>query len=59
VSGGDRLKLFDRAIRALPRGVPVNVLLFPMEGDPMAAPAFWKLAIVTQGSFLTPSKDWP
>ena len=59
VSGRDRLRLFDRAIRALPRGVPVNILLYPMEGDPMAAPVFWKLAIATRGSFLTPSKDWP
>lgn len=59
VSGRDRLKHFDRAIRALPRGVPVNILLYPMEGDPMAAPAFWKLAIATRGSFMTPSKDWP
>ena len=59
VSGKERLRIFDRAIRALPRGVPVNILLYPMEGDPMAAPAFWKLAIATQGSFLTPSKDWP
>jgi len=59
VSGGDRLKLFDRAMRALPRGVPVNILLFPMEGGPMAAPAFWKLAIASRGSFMTPSKDWP
>jgi hypothetical protein len=59
VSGRERLRLFDRATRALPRGVPVNVLLFPMEGDPMAAPAFWKLAIATRGSFLTPSRDWP
>jgi hypothetical protein len=59
VSGRDRLKLLDRAIQALPRGVPVNILLYPMEGDPMAAPAFWKLAIATRGSFMTPSKDWP
>ncbi len=59
VSGKERLRLFDRAMRELPRGVPVNILLYPMEGDPMAAPAFWKLAIATQGSFLTPSKDWP
>jgi hypothetical protein len=59
ISGRDRLRLFDRAARALPRGVPVNVLLFPMEGDPMAAPAFWKLAIATRGSFMTPSRDWP
>jgi Mg-chelatase subunit ChlD len=59
VSGKERLRLFDRAMRALPPGIPVNVLLYPMEGDPMAAPAFWKLAIATRGSFLTPSKDWP
>lgn len=59
VSGRDRLKLFDRALHALPPGVPVNILLYPMEGDPMAAPAFWKLAIASRGSFLTPSKDWP
>jgi len=59
VSGKERLRLFDRAMRELPRGVPVNILLYPMEGDPMAAPAFWKLAIASRGSFLTPSKDWP
>ena len=59
VSGKERLKLFERAVQALPKGVPVNTLLFPMEGDPMAAPAFWKLAIATGGSFLTPSRDWP
>ena len=27
-----------RATQALPQGVPVNTLLFPMEGDPVAAP---------------------
>jgi hypothetical protein len=59
VSGKERLKLFERAVQVLPRGVPVNTLLYPMEGDPMAAPAFWKLAIATGGSFLTPSRDWP
>jgi hypothetical protein len=30
-----------------------------MEGDPSAAAAFWQLAIMTQGSFITPSGDWP
>jgi hypothetical protein len=59
ISGKDRLKLFARAVEALPPGVPVNTLLFPMEGDPMAAPAFWKLAVATRGSLLTPSRDWP
>ncbi len=59
ISGKDRAKLFERAMQALPQGVPVNTLLFPMEGDPVAAPAYWKLAMITNGSFLTPSKDWP
>jgi Mg-chelatase subunit ChlD len=59
ISGRERLKLFQRAVLALPKRVPVNTLLFPMEGDPMAAPAFWKLAMATGGSFLTPSQDWP
>ncbi len=59
VSGKERLKLFNRALDELPRGVPVNVILFPMEGDPMAASAYWKLAIATRGSFMSPAKDWP
>ena len=59
VSGKDRLKLFRKAVDALPKSIPVNVILAPMEGDPMAASEFWKLAMDTQGSFLAPSKDWP
>ena len=48
VSGKERLRLFERAVQALPRRAPVNTLLLPMEGDPMAAPAFWKLAMATR-----------
>ncbi len=59
ISGKDRLKLFTRTIRELPRGLPVNVILLPMEGDPLAASAFWKWAMVTGGSFMSPAKDWP
>jgi hypothetical protein len=59
VSGRERLRHFERALEALPRGVPVNVILFPMEGDPQAPPAFWRLALATRGSFMTPSSDWP
>lgn len=59
VSGRERLRLFRRATERLPGGVPINVILFPMEGDPMAPTAFWKLALATRGSFLTPSEDWP
>lgn len=59
ISGDQRLTLFQQATAALPRGVPINTILFPMEGDPMAAVSFWKLAIETGGSFLTPTRDWP
>jgi hypothetical protein len=43
----------------LPIGIPVNTILFPMEGDPEAAAMFWQFAMTTKGSFLTPSRDWP
>lgn len=59
ISGRDRLELFRGAVRRLPPGVPVNIILAPMEGDPMAASEFWQLAQVTGGSFMSPSKDWP
>ena len=59
VSGKKRLRLFDEAIRRLPSRLPVNIILYPMEGDPFAASAFWKLAKDTSGSFFCPSKDWP
>ncbi|MEH6611446.1 MAG: VWA domain-containing protein [Halioglobus sp.] len=59
VSGRDRQKYYRAAIRQLPQNVPVNIILAPMEGDPMAASEFWQLAQVSSGSFLSPSKDWP
>jgi len=55
----DRFKYFQAARNQLPIRVPVNVILFPMDGDPAAAGHFWRLAIDTRGSFLTPSADWP
>jgi hypothetical protein len=59
VTGRERLDHFNRAVRQLPVGVPVNVILFAMEGDPTAAPAFWRLALQTGGSMLAPAEDWP
>jgi len=59
VSPRQRAKLFTRAVDTLPSGIPINVLLLPMEGDPMAASAFWKLAIASRGSFMSLSEDWP
>jgi hypothetical protein len=59
VKASERLDHFQRAMRLLPVGVPINTLLFPMEGDAQAAPAFWMLAIRTNGSMMAPSEDWP
>ena len=59
VTGTERLEHFRRAVRQLPVGVPVNIILLPMEGDPEAAPAFWVLALRTGGSMLAPAEDWP
>jgi hypothetical protein len=59
VSGKQRLKLFTQAIRERRPGIPINVILFPMEGDPMAPSAYWKLAMSTGGSYMSPSEDWP
>lgn len=64
-SGAEKIKperradFFSRAVKALPGRVPVNVLLFPMDGDPAAPGLFWGLAYSTRGSFLTPARDWP
>lgn len=59
IDGEGRLKLFERAIGRLPTGIPVNVILLPMEGDPLAPSAFWALTRRTNGSFMSPAKDWP
>ncbi len=60
ISSNERYRLFNDAVRLVPeRGIPINILLLPMEGDPLAAAAFWQLAQDTRGSFLTPSSDWP
>jgi hypothetical protein len=47
------------AIREIPPGIPVNTLLFPMEGDYDAAVAYWALAHTSGGSFISVSRDWP
>lgn len=59
VSPRKRYSLFVKAVDTLPSGVPVNVILYPMEGDPRAASAFWRLAIDTRGSYFCPAGDWP
>lgn len=60
VSGAQRSEYFEEAVRLIPRPLPpFNVILLPMEGDPMAAWAYWSVAMYTHGAFLTPAYDWP
>ncbi len=59
VSGKTRLRHFEQALKQVSAGIPVNTILFPLEGDPIAASAFWQLAMSTRGAFLSPAKDWP
>lgn len=59
VTGKQRMRYFDQAMDELPEGIPVNTILFPMEGDPFAASSFWKLTMKSEGSMISPSKDWP
>lgn len=59
VTPRQRLEMFWLAVESLPNNIPVNTVLLPMEGDPSAPAVFWELAIMSRGSFITPSKDWP
>tara|TARA_R110001592_G_scaffold145134_2_gene368653 strand:- start:457 stop:1494 length:1038 start_codon:yes stop_codon:yes gene_type:complete len=59
ITPAKRLELFDDAVEYLPSRTPVNIILFPLEGDPNASAAYWQLAQITRGSFLSPAKDWP
>jgi hypothetical protein len=59
VNVGQRTRLFDEARRSLPEGVPVDVILLPMQGDLPAPHRFWTMARETGGNFLMPAADWP
>ncbi|MEJ0099668.1 MAG: vWA domain-containing protein [Pseudomonadota bacterium] len=54
-----RTRLFDEAQRALPTGVPIDVILLPMQGDLPAPHRFWTMARESGGSFMMPAADWP
>ncbi len=59
VTGHDRRRMYDRALRELPSGIPVNIFLYPLEGDYEAPFVYWVLAYDSGGSFISVSKDWP
>ena len=59
ITGAQRYRLFNEATTTLQRGIPVNTMLLPLEGDTYAAAAFWRLAIISRGAFVAPARDWP
>ena len=59
VTAKERLNLFQNAMTVVNLAIPINVILLPMEGDPIASPSFWRLAQMTGGAFLSPARDWP
>lgn len=59
VSGRDRVRYFSSAVRELPSGIPINVFLYPLEGDYEAPFLYWLLSYRQGGSFISVSKDWP
>ncbi len=56
---GERLNLFTAATQLIPSGIPINIMLYPMQGDARAPVSFWALALKSRGSFMTVSRDWP
>ncbi len=59
VNAGQRARLFDEAQRGLPSGIPIDVILLPMQGELPAPHRFWTLARATGGNFMMPARDWP
>ncbi|HEX2139326.1 MAG TPA: hypothetical protein VHG33_06410 [Woeseiaceae bacterium] len=59
VTGQQRLEYFYEAVELLPNAIPVNTLLYQMEGEANAPIAYWMLAYRTGGSFMSVSEDWP
>lgn len=61
ISGDCRKNLFIETVKAVKfnRRTQVNVILLPLEGDPMAAPLYWTWANQTGGILLSPAPSWP
>lgn len=59
VTSRQRVAFFADSVRILPPSASINVILFPMEGDPLATSSYWRLIQASGGSFISPSEDWP
>ncbi|GAB6193330.1 hypothetical protein JCM39068_30800 [Desulfocastanea catecholica] len=60
ISGECRVKLFRQSLKdSSLRGVKVNVVLLPIEGDPDAVNEYWAWAATTGGLLISPAGNWP
>ena len=61
ISGACRVKLFRQSISESTPGqnTRVNVILLPIEGDPQAAPEYWRWTAATGGLLISPAMSWP
>ncbi len=60
ISGECRVKLFRQTIQDSGlRGVKVNVILLPIEGDPDAVNEYWAWAAQSGGLVISPAVNWP
>jgi hypothetical protein len=61
ISGDCRAKLFWQTIydSSLAPTLRVNVILLPLEGDPLASYNYWEWTAPTGGLLISPAEDWP
>lgn len=59
VSDEDRVRFFQAAQRVAAPDIPVNTILYPLEGDPASPFLFWQLADKTKGALVSPAPSWP
>jgi len=60
ISGECRVKLFRQTLKDTNlRGIKVNVILLPIEGDPDAVNEYWAWAATTGGLLISPAGNWP
>lgn len=59
VTENDRVRYFNAAVRVAAPDIPINTILYPLEGDPASPFLFWQLADRTKGGLVSPARSWP
>ncbi len=59
ISGECRARLLRKIVDDYKEQAKVNVVLLPLEGDPLASFAFWQWTSGTRGLLISPETSWP